>query len=215
MKKQMIIAGLAARPVRTLVSVLAVALRSPLILVVVGLTTGISTETRRSATEGSVRTSVFQPPNSVAVPGNQQCQHAAIAGRTRLKKIDGVTAVAPVQTLVNSSSGLEIISTESILISSPRSAAVSSGMRAECFQAVDDVVVDDVYAWPRKSTSATPVELLNHKLRVAGIVEHGKGRAALHIAEDCAGIDGTGGSGIGLLREDQRSGAGERGYRAR
>ena len=43
----MIIAGLAARPVRTLVSVLAVALEVTLILVVVGLTTGISTETAK------------------------------------------------------------------------------------------------------------------------------------------------------------------------
>ena len=51
MNKQMIIAGLKARPVRTTVSILAVALEVILILVVVGLTSGISDETGRR-TEG-------------------------------------------------------------------------------------------------------------------------------------------------------------------
>ena len=51
MNKQMIIAGLKARPVRTTVSLLAVALEVVLILVVVGLTSGISDETGRR-TEG-------------------------------------------------------------------------------------------------------------------------------------------------------------------
>ena len=45
MYKKIIVAGLAARPVRTTVSILAVALEVILILVVVGLTAGISNET--------------------------------------------------------------------------------------------------------------------------------------------------------------------------
>ena len=45
MYKKMIMAGLAARPVRTTVSILAVTLEVTLILVVVGLTAGISDET--------------------------------------------------------------------------------------------------------------------------------------------------------------------------
>ena len=63
MKKQIIIAGLVARPVRTLVSILAVALEVTLILVVVGLTAGISNETAKR-TEGVGADIMFQPPNS-------------------------------------------------------------------------------------------------------------------------------------------------------
>ena len=51
MKRQMILAGLKARPVRTIVSVLAVSLEVILILVIIGLTTGISEETGKR-TEG-------------------------------------------------------------------------------------------------------------------------------------------------------------------
>src|SRR5206468_2543427 len=63
MNKQMIIAGLKARPVRTTVSILAVALEVILILVVVGLTSGISDETGRR-TEGVGADILLQPPNS-------------------------------------------------------------------------------------------------------------------------------------------------------
>ena len=45
MERQMIISGLRARPVRTSVSILAVALEVVLILVIIGLTNGISNET--------------------------------------------------------------------------------------------------------------------------------------------------------------------------
>jgi hypothetical protein len=64
---------------------------------------------------------------------------------------------------------------------------------------VDDVVVDDV-CLPRKSAGDT-VEL-NHKFRVAE-ASWSTAKGARHIAEDCAGGDGTGGSRIGLLCEDQ------------
>ena len=63
MNRKMIIAGLKARPVRTTVSVLAVALEVVLILVVVGLTNGISNETGKR-TEGVGADIWLQPPNS-------------------------------------------------------------------------------------------------------------------------------------------------------
>jgi putative ABC transport system permease protein len=182
MKKQMIIAGLAARPVRTLVSVLAVALEVTLILVVVGLTTGISTETAKR-TEGVGADIMFQPPNSsLFLAINNASMPLALEGAIR--KIEGVTAVAPVQTLVNSSSGLEII----YGIDPDKFAAVSGGFiwhEGGMFSGIDDVVVDDVYALAKKVHAGDTVELLNHKFRVAGIVEHGKG-ARLFIAQKTA-----------------------------
>ena len=63
MIRQMITASLLSRPVRSLVSVLAVALEVTLILVIVGLTTGISDESgRRIVGVGADIT--LQPPNS-------------------------------------------------------------------------------------------------------------------------------------------------------
>jgi len=182
MKKQMIISGLAARPVRTLVSVLAVALEVTLILVVVGLTTGISSETAKR-TEGVGADIMFQPPNSsLFLAINNGSMPLALEGA--IWKIEGVTAVAPVQTLVKSSSGLEII----YGIDPDKFAAVSGGFvwhEGGMFSGVDDVVVDDVYALAKKVHVGDSVELVNHKFRVAGIVEHGKG-ARLFIPQKTA-----------------------------
>jgi putative ABC transport system permease protein len=182
MKKQMIIAGLAARPVRTLVSILAVALEVILILVVVGLTTGISNETAKR-TEGVGADILFQPPNSslfFAINSGSM----PLSLESEIRKIQGVTAVAPVQTLVNSSSGLEII----YGIDPDKFASVSGGFswhEGGLFSAVDDVVVDDVYALAKKVHVGDYVELVNHKFRVSGIVEHGKG-ARLFISQKTA-----------------------------
>src|SRR5438093_2934187 len=107
MYKKMIVAGLAARPVRTTVSILAVALEVVLILVVVGLTAGISDETGKR-TEGVGADILLQPPNSsLLLALSNSTMPRAIGDPVR--KLEGVKAVAPVQTLVNSSSGLEVI----------------------------------------------------------------------------------------------------------
>src|SRR2546430_6943248 len=95
MKKQMIIAGLKARPVRTTVSVLAVALEVVLILVVVGLTTGITAETAKR-TAGVGAEVMVQPPNSsmfLALATNTM----PVALAEELRKLPAVQAVAPVQ----------------------------------------------------------------------------------------------------------------------
>jgi len=107
MNKQMIIAGLKARPVRTTVSILAVALEVILILVVVGLTSGISDETGRR-TEGVGADILLQPPNSSLFLALSNTTMPIVL-RERLRELPGIKAIAPVQTLVNSSAGLEII----------------------------------------------------------------------------------------------------------
>src|SRR6266540_5431596 len=107
MYKKIIVAGLAARPVRTTVSILAVALEVILILVVVGLTAGISNETAKR-TEGVGADIMFQPPNSsLLLALSNSTMPIALSGK--MLEIEGVKAVAPVQTQVNSSSGLEVI----------------------------------------------------------------------------------------------------------
>ena len=63
MNKHIIIASLKARPVRTTVSILAVALEVALILLVVGLISGASTETAKRI-EGVGADIIIQPPNA-------------------------------------------------------------------------------------------------------------------------------------------------------
>src|SRR3954467_13453085 len=100
MNRKMIISGLKARPVRTSVSILAVALEVILILVVIGLTNGISNETGKR-TEGVGADIWLQAPNSSLMLALNQST-MPIALRDKIKEIGGVKAVAPVQTMVNS-----------------------------------------------------------------------------------------------------------------
>ena len=172
MYKKMIVAGLAARPVRTTVSILAVALEVVLILVVVGLTAGISDETGKR-TEGVGADILFQPPNSSLLLALSNSTMPIALG-DKIREIEGVKAVATIQTQVNSTSGLEVI----YGIDINKFNDVSGGFiwhSGGPFSAPDDVIVDDIYALSKHVTVGDSVELLNHKFRVTGVVEHGKG----------------------------------------
>ena len=172
MNRQMIFSGLKARPVRTTVSVLAVALEVVLILVVVGLTTGVQTETGKR-TEGVGADIMFRPPGSSLILAlSNTPMPIAIGGK--LREVEGVKAVAPVQTMVNASAGLEII----YGIEPESFDAVSGGFiwhKGGLFKGPGEIVVDDIYAEAKQVTVGDEVELVNHRFKVAGIVEHGKG----------------------------------------
>src|SRR4030095_7757476 len=190
MNRQMIIAGLKARPVRTTVSILAVALEVILILVVVGLTNGISNETGKR-TEGVGADIWLQPPNSSLLLALNSST-MPIALRDKIAELDGVKAVAPVQTLVNSSAGLEVI----YGIEPETFTAMSEGFvwhKGGLFKGPDEVVVDDIYAEAKSVTVGDKVNLLGHTFTVSGIVEHGKGArlfVSLKTAEEMTGREG-------------------------
>jgi putative ABC transport system permease protein len=190
MNRQMIIAGLKARPVRTSVSVLAVALEVVLILVIIGLANGISDETAKR-TEGVGADIMLQPPNSsyiLALSGSTM--PAAIADK--IHELGTVKAVSPVQILVNNSAGLELL----YGINPELFDAVSGGFiwhKGGLFKGPDDVVVDDIYATARKVTVGDQVQLVGHMFKVTGIVEHGKGArlfVSLKAAQDMTGQQG-------------------------
>jgi putative ABC transport system permease protein len=186
----MIFASLVARPVRTAVSVLAVALEVTLILVVVGLTTGITNETGKRV-EGVGADIMLQPPNSsVFLAINTNSMPASIGDK--IAELAGVRAVAPVLTLLNSQSGLDIV----YGIDPDRFVAVSGDFiwhSGRIFSAPNEIVVDDWFASAKRVGVGDEVELLNQRFKVAGIVEHGKGARifmALKEAQDMNGSTG-------------------------
>ena len=177
MTKKIIIAGLAARPVRTTVSVLAVALEVMLILIIVGLTTGITNETGKR-TEGVGADIMFQPPNSSLLLALSNST-LPIAVGDKIREIEGIKAVAPVQLQVNSSAGLEVI----YGIDPETFDQITGGFtwqQGRSFTAPNDVIVDDIFARSKQIRIGDEPEILGHKFRVVGIVEHGKG-ARLYI----------------------------------
>src|SRR5262249_48590456 len=190
MKRQVIVAGLKARPVRTTVSVLAVALEVILILVIIGLANGISSETGKRA-EGVCADILLQPPNSSLLLALSASTMPLSIG-DKLREIEDVMIVFPVQTLVNSSAGLEVI----YGIDPESFTALSDGFiwhKGGLFRSPDEVVVDDIYAEAKNVTVGDNVELVGHTFSVSGIVEHGKGArlfVSLKTAEDMTGQQG-------------------------
>lgn len=187
MNRQMIIAGLKARPVRTTVSVLAVALEVVLILVVVGLTTGITSETaKRTAGVGAEIT--VQPPNSsmfLALTNNTM----PVALADEMRKLPAVQSVAPVQILMNSQDGIEIV----YGIDPKTFNDVTGGFswhEGSMFQGPKDIVVDDLWAKSKSASVGDSVELLNQQFKVTGIVEHGKGARVFTSLEGTGALTG-------------------------
>jgi len=169
---RLIVANLAARPVRTVLSVAAVAVEMILILLVVGLTHGMLEESA-SRTVGVGAEIMVQPQSTSFIMGLSGTP-MPVQIADRIAEVPGVRAVAPVATQVSSEGGVTLI----YGIDPGRFHAVSGGFRfleGGAMQAPDDILVDDIHARARGLHAGQTVELLNNSFRLAGIVEHGKG----------------------------------------
>lgn len=171
MRWRIIFAGLRARPVRTGVTILAVALQVTLILVLVGLTTGTSREIgRRIAGIGA--DIMFQPGGADVV--------LALDGATlemqygpKLLSLDNVKSVTPVLVKVNGATLTNLFG-----IDPPSFDEVSGGLvykKGRVFSAPDEIVIDDLFARDKKLDVGNSFELEHRTFKVSGIVENGKG----------------------------------------
>ena len=181
MNKEIILANFAQRPVRTSVSILAVAIEVTLILVVVGLVTGMNVETGKRI-EGVGADLMFQPPNSSVFLGlNGAVMPLAIGDK--LLEVEGVRSISPVVTQFNSQGGFDVV----YGIDPESFDAISGGfnfLSGEIFGPPGEIVIDDLYAAAKELEVGDEMSLLNHQFMVSGIVEHGKGaRLFLDINE--------------------------------
>ncbi len=172
MINKLIISNVLHRPIRTAVSVLAVAIEVGMVILVVGLCHGLVNDSARRV-EGVGADILVQPPGSSFIIGMSQAPMPIKIG-DRLQELPRVLAVAPALFLVNSVRSLSIIYGID-LASFDR---VSGGFVYHAggpFQAPYDILVDDVYANANHAKVGQTLSLLNHDFRIAGIVEHGKG----------------------------------------
>jgi putative ABC transport system permease protein len=168
----MIVQNVLHRPVRTLITVIGVAVEVTMVILVVGLTTGLLTESAKR-TEGVGADIMVQPPSaSIWAAFSGAPMPIAIAGK--LQKLHYVQAVAPVLVQFNSVNGLDVV----YGIQPDTFRAVSGGFvfhSGHGLEEPDDILVDDVYARGKKVEVGQTLHILGHDFHVAGIVEHGKG----------------------------------------
>jgi putative ABC transport system permease protein len=172
MMNRMIVGNLVHRPLRSLISVVAVALEVTLILLIVGLSLGMLQD-NRTRTAGIGADVLVLPPGSSFIAGLTGAPMPIKIGGV-LAKLPHVTRVAPVITQLTSAGTLEIIAG----IDLPSYESMSAGfhyLEGGPFQGPNDVLVDDLFAQSKHAKVGDTIEILNNKFRISGIVERGKG----------------------------------------
>ena len=172
MMGELITRNLLHRPLRTLIGVVAVGVEVALVVLIVGLTSGLLTETAKRI-QGIGADIMLQPPAaSVFLGFSGSPMPIKIGGKLRQMKY--VQAVAPALLQFNSGNGLEVI--YGIDQSSFR--AVSGGfvfLQGHDMEGPDDLLIDDWAARAKNIKVGDTRNFLNHDWHVVGIVEHGKG----------------------------------------
>jgi len=172
MMNKMVLANLVHRPIRSLMSIVAIALEVTLILLIVGLCYGIMND-NKNRTAGIGFDVIVQPPGSsffAAIGGAPVSVKVADV----LRGMPHVKVVSPVVWQIATGGGLEVI--DGIDLASFE--ALSGPfiyIKGGPFQGPDDVLVDDFIARQKHVTIGDSMEILNHQFHVCGIVENGRG----------------------------------------
>lgn len=190
MMNKMVVANLVHRPIRSLISIIAIALEVTLILLIVGLALGLLNDSRQRQA-GIGADVIVMPPGSSFIVGLTGAPMSTKIGGV-LAKLPHVATVAPVVTTVSTQGAVEVIAGID-LDSYQKLSGPFQYLGGGPFQGPDDCLVDDLFARAKHVKVNDKIEILNHPFRVAGIVEPGKGaRKFLQIGvmQDLIGADG-------------------------
>ena len=171
MMNKMIVSNLAHRPLRSAISIVAIALEVTLILLIVGFSLGMLNDSRKRQA-GMGADVIVLPPGSANLVGVTGAPlPVKIAGV--LAKLPHVAVTTPVLFQLSTTGDVQQVS--GIDLKSYEALRPFVYIKGGPFQGPDDILVDDVYTETHRSKIDDRVELLNHNFRIAGIVAHGKG----------------------------------------
>lgn len=185
---QMFWGSIAARPLRSFLSVLAIAIQVVLVLLIAGLTSGVISEWGKRV-EGVGADILVQPPNSSIFFAFSSAVMQESLG-DQIAALPGVDEVAPTVILTEPKNLMMVYG-----IDYKRFNGLSRGFLYRSggpFEGPDEVIADDIVAQSRHLNVGDHVNLLNHSFRVSGIVAHGKGARffiPLSTAQELAGAE--------------------------
>jgi putative ABC transport system permease protein len=169
---RLVIGNLLHRPLRSSISILAVAIEVAMILSIVGIMIGQVEGSRRS-TSGIGADLIVRPPNATFLTG---VSGAPIPAKVAdiVARLPHVAVASPVIQQISASAGLETL--WGIDYQSFNALRPFVFLAGTPFQGPDDALIDDVLArtGPGYKVGDTIV-VLHHNFRISGIVEHGKG----------------------------------------
>ena len=169
---ELILGNLTQRPMRTTITMMAVAVEISLVVLIVGLTSGLLQESARRV-EGVGADLMVQPPKSsmfIAFGGAPMTVKIAEA----LEKVPHVRAVAPVLIYFNTEGGIGLV----YGVDLKSFDKVSNGfvyVEGGPFESDNDILVDDWHASAEGLHAGDTIEMFETEFTVRGIVENGKG----------------------------------------
>jgi putative ABC transport system permease protein len=169
---ELILRNLIHRPMRTFISVMAVGVEVALVVLVVGLTSGMLTETAKRI-EGIGADIMLQPPAASIFLGFSGAPMPIKIGQ-KLSELKYVQAVSPALLQFNSTGTAGVV----YGIDPDSFRAVSGGfvfLEGHDMEGPDDLLVDDWESKAKQIKVGDTYKLLNHDWHVVGIIEHGKG----------------------------------------
>ncbi len=185
---QMFWGSIIARPVRSFLSVTAIAIQVILVLMIVGLTSGVISEWGKRV-EGVGADILVQPPNSSIFFAFSSAVMQESLGE-QIAALSGVDEVAPTVILTEPKNLVMVYG-----IDYQRFNALSKGFLFRAgrpFEGPDEVIADDIIAQTRRLKVGSRITLLNHAFTVSGIVAHGKGARffiPIRTAQEIAGAE--------------------------
>lgn len=187
---KMIVSNLVHRPIRSFITVFAVAVEVTLMLVIVGLMFGIMNDNKeRQAGIGA--DALVRPPGSSNILSASGAP-ASIKVADVIRKLQHVHVVAPVLLQATTSGSVETI----YGIDLPTWNRLGSPFRylsGGPFQGPNDIIVDDYFARSAHLRVGDTTTVLAHDFRISGIVEHGKGGRKflpLNTLQELTGAEG-------------------------
>jgi putative ABC transport system permease protein len=187
---KLIFANLVHRPVRSIISVLAVAIEVIMILSIVGIFMGMLND-QKQRTNGIGADLTVRPSNASMMNGVGGAP-MPVKNIEAIRRLPHVAVASPVVQNLTTFPKVEVL----YGIDFPTFDALKpfTFLAGGPFQGPNDVIVDDVFA---RSDSGYKVgdsiTVMNHAFRIAGIVEHGKGGRKLLPIETMQSMMGADG----------------------
>ena len=169
---KLIFANLVHRPVRCIISVLAVAIEVIMILSIAGIFMGMLNDTKQRQ-NGIGADLMMRPPNASIMIGVSGAPMPVKFGDV-LRKMPHVAIASPVNQKFVTTPKPEVLS--GIDYESFNALKPFEYLSGGRFQRPDEVIVDDVFANSGNGYKVgDTITIMDHPFRISGIVEHGKG----------------------------------------
>jgi putative ABC transport system permease protein len=202
---KLIFANLLHRPLRSVISVLAVAIEVIMILSIVGIFTGMLNDQNRRT--NGIGADLMLLPSNASLFNGLGSPSMPVADAEVLRKLPHVVEVSPAIQKIATNGSVEIL----FGIDYPTFNALKpfKFLAGGPFQGPNDAIIDDLLAGSKNPATGKPyvvgdtITIMKHVFRVSGIVEQGKGgRKLIPIDTMAQMVDAEGKASIFYIKCD-------------